>query len=53
MNKELFRPVMRAIVALFLIVLIKLVAMQILREIDIAYSLIDIALSLGVIAVLL
>ncbi len=53
MNRELFRPVMRAIVALFLIVLIKLVAMQILREIDLAYSLIDVALSLGVIVVLL
>ncbi len=53
MNKELFRPVVRATVALFLIVLVKFVAMQILRGIEPAYSVIDIAISFGVIVVLL
>ncbi len=53
MNKELSRHVMRAIVALVLIVLIKIAALAILRDIEVVFPVLDIVLSLAVIMVLL
>ncbi len=53
MNKELSRPIMRAIVALVLIVFVKLAAIVILSGIDVIYRLMDILLSFAVIIVLL
>ncbi len=53
MNRELYMPATRAIVALVLVILVKLVAMLTLRDTGMAYSAVDIALSLGVIIVLL
>ncbi len=53
MNKELSRPIMRAIVALVLIVFVKLAAIVILSGIDVIYRLMDILLSLAVVIVLL
>jgi ribosomal protein L40E len=53
MKKELLRPVINAILALILIILVRIVAMVILKPLDKVYSVIDIALSLAVIIVLL
>jgi hypothetical protein len=53
MNKELSRPIMRAIVALVLIIIVKLAAMVILIDIEIVYPVVDILLSLVVVTVLL
>lgn len=53
MNKELYRPVMNAIAALFLIVLIKIVAMLTLRDVGTAYSVVGVVLSIAVVLVLL
>lgn len=53
MNKELYRPVAKAIAALFLIVLVKIVAMLTLRDIVTAYSVINVVLSIAIVLVLL
>lgn len=53
MNKELYRPVTKAIAALFLIVLIKIVAMLTLRDVVTAYSVTNVVLSIAVVLVLL
>ncbi len=53
MNKELYRPVTKAIAALFLIVLIKIVAMLTLRDVVTAYSVMNVVLSIAVVLVLL
>ncbi|MDO9096737.1 MAG: zinc ribbon domain-containing protein [Candidatus Methanoperedens sp.] len=53
MKKELQKPVINAILALILIILVRIVAMVILKPVDTIYSVIDIALSLAVIVVLL
>lgn len=53
MDKELYRPVTRAIAALFLIVLIKIVAMLTLRDVVAAYSVTNVVLSIAVVLVLL
>ena len=53
MNKELYRPITRAITALILIILIKLAADLTLKNIIEFYSFVDIALSIAVIIILL
>ncbi|VVB88658.1 Uncharacterised protein [uncultured archaeon] len=53
MNKELYRPVIKAIAALFLIVLIKLAALLTLKQVSTFYTTLDIILSLAVIIILL
>ncbi|GFO96594.1 hypothetical protein ig2599ANME_0783 [groundwater metagenome] len=53
MNKELFRPIARAITALILVILIKLAAVLTLRNTVEFYSFVDIALSIAVIIILL
>jgi hypothetical protein len=53
MNQELYRPATRAIIALFLIVLIKIVAMLTLRDVVTAYSVMNVVLSIAVVLVLL
>lgn len=53
MKKELQKPVINAILALILIILVRIVAMVILKPLDKVYSVIDIALSIAVIVVLL
>lgn len=53
MKKELQKPVVNAILALILIVLIRFVAMIMLKKVETAYSVIDIALSLAVVVILL
>ncbi len=53
MDKELYRPVTKAIAALFLIVLIKIIAMLTLRDIDAVYPIINVILSIAVIFILL
>jgi hypothetical protein len=52
MNKELYRPISRAITALILIILIKLAATLTLKNTEF-YSFVDIALSIAVIIILL
>lgn len=53
MKKELLRPLINAIFALFLIILIRIVAMGMLKKVDNVYLAVDIALSIAVIVVLL
>ncbi|MFZ3383610.1 MAG: hypothetical protein WA144_06770 [Candidatus Methanoperedens sp.] len=53
MRKELIKPVLNAIFALFLLGLIKIVAMFMLKEVNGLLTYISIALSLGVVIVLL
>ncbi|MDP2766504.1 MAG: hypothetical protein Q8O41_03505 [Candidatus Methanoperedens sp.] len=53
MKKELQRPVINAIFALILIILVRIVAMVTLKKVDAIYSVIGIALSLAVVVVLL
>lgn len=53
MKKELQKPVINAILALILIILVRIIAMVILKHVDTVYSVIDIALSIAVIVVLL
>ncbi|MDO8727268.1 MAG: hypothetical protein Q7J35_14455 [Candidatus Methanoperedens sp.] len=52
MNKELYRPISRAITALILIILIKLAATLTLKNTEF-YSFVDIALSIALIIILL
>ena len=52
MDKELFKPVMRAIVALVLFILVKVASILTLKDIETIYPAIDVALSLAVIIVL-
>src|SRR4030067_2341866 len=52
MNKELYRPIARAITGLILIILIKLAATLTLKNTEF-YSFVDIALSIAVIIILL
>lgn len=51
--KDIYKPVMQAIVALFLILMVKIVSLLILKDIDTVYGLMDIVLSISVVAVLL
>lgn len=53
MKKELQRPVINAIFALFLIVLVRIVAMLTLKKAEAVYLFVGIALSLAVVVVLL
>ena len=53
MNKELYRPIARAITALILIILIKFAADLTLKNIVEFYSFVDILLSIAVIIILL
>jgi len=53
MNKELYRPIARAITAFILIILIKFAAMLTLKNTVEFYSFMDIALSIAVIIILL
>lgn len=53
MNKELCRPVMKAIIALFLIVLVKIVAMLTLKDVDTVYPVMTVVLSIAVVIILL
>ncbi len=53
MKKELLKPIINAIFALFLIILVKIVATVMLKEVSGVNALIDIALSLAVVVVLL
>lgn len=53
MKKELQRPVVKAIFALVLIILVRIVAMITLKKVDTVYLVIDIALSLVVVVILL
>jgi hypothetical protein len=53
MKNELLKPIINAIFALFLIILVKIVAMVMLRRVSDVSALIDIALSLAVVVVLL
>jgi len=53
MNKELYRPIARAITALILIILIKFAAVLTLKNTVEFYSFVDIALSIAVIIILL
>ncbi|MCZ7383282.1 MAG: zinc ribbon domain-containing protein [Candidatus Methanoperedens sp.] len=53
MKKELLKPIINAIFALFLIILVKIVAMIMLKKVSGVNDLIDIALSLAVVVVLL
>ena len=53
MKKELLRPLINAIFALFLIILIRIVAMGMLKKVDNVYLAVDIALSIAVVVVLL
>jgi hypothetical protein len=53
MKKELLKPIINAIFALFLIILVKIVAMVMLKKVSDVNTLIDIALSLAVVVVLL
>ncbi len=53
MKKELLKPIINAIFALFLIILVKIVATVMLKKVSDANTLIDIALSLAVVVVLL
>ena len=53
MKKELQKPVVKTILTLFLIVLVRLVAMVMLEKVDTVYPFVDIALSLAVVVVLL
>ncbi|MDD5474651.1 MAG: zinc ribbon domain-containing protein [Candidatus Methanoperedens sp.] len=53
MKKELQRPVVNAIFALLLIILVRLFAMIMLKKVDTAYSVAEIALSLAVVVILL
>ncbi len=53
MNRELYMPVIRAIVALVLVILVKFAAMLTLRDTRTVYAAVDIALSLAVVIVLL
>jgi cobalamin synthase len=53
MNRELYMPVIRAIVALVLVILVKFAAMLTLRDTRTVYAVVDIALSLAVVIVLL
>jgi hypothetical protein len=51
--KDIYKPVMQAIVALFLILMVKIVSLLILKDIGPVYALMDIVLSIGVVVVLL
>ncbi|SNQ60539.1 zinc ribbon domain-containing protein [Candidatus Methanoperedens nitratireducens] len=53
MNRELYMPVIRAIVTLVLVILVKLAAMLTLRDTRTVYTVLDIALSLAVVIILL
>ena len=53
MNRELYRPIARAITALILIILIKFAAVLTLKNTVEFYSFVDIALSIAVIIILL
>ncbi len=53
MKKELLKPIINAIFALFFIILVKIVAMVMLRRVSDVNALIDIALSLAVVIVLI
>jgi hypothetical protein len=53
MNRELYRPIARAITALILIILIKFAAVLTLKNTVEFYSFVDIALSVAVIIILL
>ncbi len=53
MNRELYMPVIRAIVALVLVILVKFVAILTLRDTRTVYAVVDIALSLAVVVILL
>lgn len=53
MKRELYAPVMRAIAALVLVIMVKLVAIVTLGDADRIYSAVNIALSLAVVIVLL
>lgn len=53
MNKELYRPIARAITALILIILIKFASVLTLKNTVEFYSFVDIALSIAVIIILL
>ncbi len=53
MKKELQRPIINAILALILVILVRIVAMVTLKKVDAVYSVVDIALSLAVVVILL
>lgn len=53
MKKELQKPVINAILALILVVLVRIIAMVILKSADTAYSAAGIALSIAVVVILL
>jgi hypothetical protein len=53
MKKELLKPIINAIFSLFLIILVKIVAMVMLKKVGDVNTLIDIALSLAVVIVLI
>ncbi len=53
MNKELYRPIARAITGLILVIIIKFAAVLTLKNTVEFYSLVDIALSIAVIIILL
>lgn len=53
MKKELLRPIINAIFAMFLIVLVRIVAMVMIKNVETVYLFIDIVLSLAVVIVLL
>lgn len=53
MKKELLRPLINAIFALFLIILVRIVALVMLKKVDDFYLVVDIALSIAVVVVLL
>lgn len=53
MKKELLKPIINSIFALFLIILVKIFAMVMLRKVSGVNDFIDIALSLAVVVVLL
>lgn len=53
MNRELYMPVIRAIVALVLVILVKFAAMLMLRDTRTVYAVVDISLSLAVVIILL
>ncbi len=53
MNRELYMPVIQAIVALVLVILVKLAAILTLRDTRTVYAVVDIALSLAVVIILL
>lgn len=53
MNRELYKPIARAMTALFLVVLVKFAAVLTLKSAVEFYSFVDIALSLAVVIILL